>query len=92
MGTVWDRGKDLKNRKKHGISLAKFDDMRIDLVVDLGIRNGEPREMIIGPIDEQLHAAVIHRRGDDTRVISLRRAGRKERRVYEAYEKDTRRG
>jgi uncharacterized DUF497 family protein len=37
---------------------------------------------MFGPIDDRLHVAVITFRGDRVRVISLRRANRREERRY----------
>ena len=43
---------------------------------------GELRLRVFGYIDRLLHAAVITPRGDKIRVISLRRANRREERAY----------
>ena len=43
---------------------------------------GERRLRVLGRIESQLHAAVITARGDTVRVISLRRANRREERAY----------
>ena len=43
---------------------------------------GEHRLRVLGYIGRRLHAAVITPRGDKIRVISLRRANRREERAY----------
>ena len=43
---------------------------------------GERRLRVLGTIDGKLHAAVITPRGETIRVISLRRANRREERAY----------
>jgi uncharacterized protein len=43
---------------------------------------GEQRLRVLGYINGVLHAAVITPRGDKIRVISLRRANRREERAY----------
>lgn len=53
---------------------VSVDDTRIDY--------GERRIRIVGSIDGLLHVAVITLRGDTVRVISLRRANRREERGY----------
>lgn len=51
-------------------------------VPDLRRDYGETRLRVFGMIDSRLHVGVITRRGDVTRVISLRRANRREQRTY----------
>ena len=48
------------------------------------VSRGSPRwtSRVLGTIDRLLHAAVITPRGDKIRVISLRRANRREGRAY----------
>ena len=43
---------------------------------------GEQRLRVLGTIDGKLHAAVITPRGETIRVISLRRANKREERAY----------
>ena len=43
---------------------------------------GERRLRVLGTIDGKLHAAVVTPRGETIRVISLRRANRREERAY----------
>ena len=43
---------------------------------------GERRLRVLGTIDGELHAAVITPRGETLRVISLRRANKREERAY----------
>jgi uncharacterized DUF497 family protein len=51
-------------------------------VVDRRRNYGELRLRVLGLIDGRLHAAVITPRGENIRVISLRRANRREERTY----------
>jgi uncharacterized DUF497 family protein len=46
---------------------------------------GEERAKVLATLDGVLHIAIVTTRGDDMRVISLRRANRAERRIYERY-------
>jgi len=43
---------------------------------------GEPRLRVMARLDGRLHAAVVTPRGEDLRVISFRRANRREVRLY----------
>jgi uncharacterized DUF497 family protein len=73
------------NLKKRGIRFDRLADM--DLEAALSVEDtrkdyGERRLRVLGHIDGILHAAVITPRGDRIRVISLRRANRREARAY----------
>jgi hypothetical protein len=43
---------------------------------------GEPRLLVMALLDGRLHAAVVTPRGEDLRVISFRKANRREVRLY----------
>ena len=51
-------------------------------VEDIRTGYGERRIRIVGYIDDLLHVAIITLRGERVRVISLRRANRREERGY----------
>jgi uncharacterized protein len=88
----WDPDKNRTNQKKHGVSLEAacmvFDDpfqlSRMDRIVD-----GEERWQTIGRAGDVLLLLVVHTYpepgpGDlEIRIISARRANRKEREIYE---------
>lgn len=81
----FDPAKDAENRRKHGISLARFADMRgIFIVPDPTHSAVEARLAAYGVIDGRVYQAVLTYRGPDPRVISVRPASRRERRLYEA--------
>ena len=79
----FDPAKEAINIAKHGISLTRFEDM-VDQTFTEDVRHSqdEARYLVFGQIDGALHAAVITYRAGGLRVISLRRASRKERRIY----------
>ncbi len=69
-----------------GIGFELFADMDLEQslsVVDQRRNYGELRLRVLGLIDGRLYAAVITPRGENIRVISLRRANRREERAYE---------
>jgi len=82
----YDPAKDAVNRKKHGVSLGDaelldwktlksfHDDRRI---------YGETRQVGYAYLDKRLHAVVYTYRGMALRIISLRKANKKERKWYE---------
>lgn len=79
----FDPAKEARNRAKHGIGLGEFVDMdQTVALVQLVDRDGERRQVIVAPIHGRLHVAVITVRGANTRVISLRKANRREERLY----------
>ena len=82
----WDGKKAAKNRTKHGISFEACEDFAWHKAVifsDTRHDYREERSVAIGPIDERLYVIVYVRRGERTRIISLRKANERERRIYE---------
>jgi uncharacterized protein len=83
----FDPVQDGSHLRKHGISLDRFGDL--DFVSALVAEDvahstaAETRWIFVGPIDAVLDVGVVTYRGEITRVISLRRASRNERKQYE---------
>jgi uncharacterized DUF497 family protein len=83
MGVTFDPAKNAANITKHGISLDRVADMTpVAVVEDDRYHYGETRQRVFGFIDDVAYCAVITERGDDIRVISLRRARAKEMKRY----------
>jgi hypothetical protein len=81
----FDPEKSAKNLRERGIGFDRFADLDLDaafIVEDTRRDYGERRTRVFGHIDGQLHAVVITMRGDNIRVISLRRANEREEREY----------
>ena len=88
----WDEAKNLSNQRKHGLSFeeaaAVFRDP-LQVSIQDRIENGEERWQTFGLVDALLLVMVAHTiREEDqaetvVRIISARRADRKERRFYE---------
>ena len=72
----WGHRKNLSNITKHGIDFEAAKNLWI-----------EDRRIIIGKYQEKLWTAIFTLRGDAIRIISVRRARRKEAKLYEK-EKD----
>jgi uncharacterized DUF497 family protein len=81
----FDPAKDARNIRERGISLGRFADMDLETAIaveDTRTDYGERRIRIVGYIDELLPVSIITLRGAQVRVISLRRANRREERGY----------
>jgi len=82
----WDDPKRLGNTAKHGVrfeyALRVFaDPNRID-AEDARDDYGEERRLTIGDIDGRIFAVVYTERGQSVRLISARKADKRERREY----------
>lgn len=83
---TWDEGKRAANLAKHGvdfIAAENFDFGSALVVVDRREDYRELREIALGFIGMRLHVMVFTRRGDGLRIISLRKANKREERYYE---------
>lgn len=82
---AFDPGKSAENVRRRGIGFERFADMDLETAIsveDIRKDYGERRLRVLGFIGRRLHAAVITPRGETIRVISLRRANRREERAY----------
>lgn len=81
----FDPAKSAKNLRDRGLAFERFAEMDFGAAiasVDRRRDYGELRLRVLGRIDGRLCAAVITPRGHTIRVISLRRANRREERAY----------
>jgi uncharacterized protein len=81
----WDEAKRAANLAKHGFDFAdvsRFDWGAAAIGRDLRFDYGEDRFTAYGVMDGTLMVIVFTRRALATRIVSLRRANRKERRIY----------
>lgn len=82
----WDEAKRRQNLATHKVDFADAAAFEwVEAVVRSDTRQDyrEPRFIAYGPIGDRLHCLVFTRRGDTIRIISLRRANRREVRRYE---------
>ena len=83
-GIEFDSAKDAANIEKHGVSLARVADLDIVAVVERSRpEQNERRFRLYGLIEDDACCAVVTYRESGVRAISLRRASRRERKVYE---------
>lgn len=87
MAIVYDLGKNARNVALRGIAFAQaaeFDWSRALVVEDRRKDYKELRFQAFGFIEDRLHVLVFTLRGNDTHVISLRKANKREVKRYEA--------
>lgn len=86
MGFEYDLDKSAGNKRKHGIDFEEaqtlWDDP--DLVEIPAKTTDEPRILVIGMIGGKHWSAVITCRGENIRLISVRRARKEEVEIYES--------
>ncbi len=85
MKIEFDPAKDAANQVKHGVSLSAASDLDWEAAlvwVDERFEYGESRMIALAPKTEILYYVVFVERGDVRRVISLRRANRREVKHY----------
>ncbi|MEY4983304.1 MAG: hypothetical protein RIR62_1570 [Pseudomonadota bacterium] len=81
----WDDGKRRANLAKHGVDFAAidgFDWASADVEPDLRHPYGEERFAAVGYIGVRLHRVIFTRRNGRIRLISLRKANRREQRKW----------
>jgi len=83
---IWDETKARMNRRKHGVSFEEACEAFFDPFYQAGDASEkcEHREFLIGFSLKRRLLLVVHtERGENTRVISARKATNKERQLYE---------
>jgi hypothetical protein len=85
MKFVWDENKNQANSAKHGIDFETAtqlwnDEHRVEIHTTFSDEN---RSIMIGRLKAKLWAAIFTQRGEAIRIISVRRARRKETALYE---------
>ena len=88
LGFEWDENKAGSNLAKHGVSFGEastvFGDPLSLTIPDPDHSQAEDRFIIIGSSHRGKFLVVVHtERGDSIRIISARRAGKRERKAYE---------
>ncbi len=85
MALTFDAKKSAKNLAERGLSFARvgaFDWQTALIQVDRRYEYGELRLRVLALLGDRLHAAVVTPRGEDLRVISLRKANDREVKFY----------
>ncbi len=83
----WDESKRRSNLAKHRVDFTAITHFEWDTaVIESDERHDEPRWVAKGFIGTVLHTVVFTEREDTLRIISLRKATRKEARGYVEYQ------
>ena len=82
----YDPDKSTENKRKHGIDFEEAQALWADPeLVEIPARTSdEPRWLLIGKIGERHWSAVVTRRDENIRLISVRRSREEEARIYES--------
>ena len=82
----FDPEKSLVNQAKHGIDFVEAQTLWLDeaLIEAPARTEDEPRFLVIGRIGGRHWSAVCVRRGERTRIISVRRSRKEEIEAYES--------
>ncbi|HEY5214878.1 MAG TPA: BrnT family toxin [Acidobacteriaceae bacterium] len=89
MAITFDPKKDAINKKQHGISLARAEEIDFEwatFVVDDREDYGELRMQAIGFLGARLYSLIFVEDGANVRAISLRKATKDEQNRYEENE------
>ncbi len=87
----WDANKNASNIKKHGVSFDEaktvFTDEYARMIGDPDHSEDEDRFILLGESIESKLLVVCHcmREGENIRLISARKADKRERKIYEGY-------
>jgi uncharacterized DUF497 family protein len=86
MGFEYDPDKSAENKRRHGIDFEAAQRLWADAgLVEIPARTtDEPRWLLIGKIEEKHWSAITTRRGDNIRLISVRRSRDEEVEIYES--------
>lgn len=86
MGFEYDSEKSAENKRKHGVDFEEAQALWSDpALLEVPARvSDEPRWVVIGKIIDRHWSAVITRRGDNMRIISVRRSRDEEVEIYES--------
>ena len=90
MDFAFDHAKSIANARNHGIDFVEAQRLWLDdMLVEVPARTiDEPRWLVVGVIAGKHWSAVITRRADIIRIISVRRSRPEEVRLYETLDED----
>ena len=90
MNYQWDDSKSQLNLLKHGVSFSDSADFEWELALtfpDVRKDYGEDRFVSLAPMNGRLHAMVWTSRGDEIRIIGIRKANEREEVYYDSQAK-----
>ena len=86
MGFEYDSNKSNSNKAKHKIDFIEAQKLWEDPdLIEIPIKTSdEPRYLVIGRISGKQWSGIITYRGENIRIISVRRSSKEEVRIYES--------
>jgi uncharacterized protein len=86
MGFEYDPERSAENKRKHGVDFEEAQALWSDpVLLEIPARvSDELRWVVIGKMNEKHWSAVITRRNDNVRIISVRRSRDEEIEIYES--------
>jgi uncharacterized DUF497 family protein len=85
MGFEYDPNKSAENKRKHGTDFEEAQELWADSgLVEIPARTTDEPLGCWGKIDQKYWSAVVTRRGENTRLISVRRSRDEEVAIYES--------
>ena len=92
MGFEYEPNKSAINKVKHGLSFIEAQEIwaGVYFIVSLGNGHGEERHAVFGMIGEKHWTAIITWRGENIRIISVRRFRVKEEAYYDCEKRNQR--
>ena len=85
MNFEYNSNKSASNFDKHGIDFKTAQSLWLgNDFIEIPVISEEPRFVVIGKIKEKYWTAVITYRGDNIRIISVRRSRKPEVKLYES--------
>jgi uncharacterized protein len=88
----WDPNKRRENLAKHGVDFFAIESFEWEAAVVIPDRRKdykEPRALAYAPIGDRLYCVTFTPRGQNLRIISLRKANKRERKNYVQKTTDT---
>ena len=92
MNFEYDPNKSELNKIKHGIDFNEAQKLweSMTVTVPLGSGHGEERQAVFGTIDSKHWTAITTHRGENIRIISVRRSRKDEVNLYECKKRNQR--
>lgn len=86
VGFEWDKIKNVENQRKHGISFetatALWGGVHLEAENIAYSEDGEKRNATMGLIGDEIYVAIWTMRGENIRLISVRRARKNEEKIF----------
>jgi len=80
----FDPAKSASNKVKHGLDFVEAQELLNGRIFESSaVSLAEPRKLVIGKIEDKYWTAVVTKRGESLRIISIRRSRDTEVEIYE---------